>query len=62
VSRVRYELGFICQKTTFFIVTALRTSGLRRVPYVRFPNRRGLVEGSRVLGALTVMIDTGASH
>jgi hypothetical protein len=28
VSPVRYELGFISQKTTFFIVTAVKTSNL----------------------------------
>jgi hypothetical protein len=28
VSPVRYELGFISQKTTFFIVTAMKTSNL----------------------------------
>jgi hypothetical protein len=56
---VRYELGFIRQKT-FFIVTALITSSLTRGACVGVPNRKGLVEGSRVLGALVVMIDTGA--
>jgi hypothetical protein len=30
VSPVRYELGFISQKTTFFIVTAVETSNLTR--------------------------------
>jgi hypothetical protein len=28
VSPVKYELGFISQKTTFFIVTAVETSNL----------------------------------
>jgi hypothetical protein len=28
VSPVRYELGFISQKTAFFIVTAVKTSDL----------------------------------
>jgi hypothetical protein len=28
MSPVRYELGFICPKTTFFIVTAVKTSNL----------------------------------
>jgi hypothetical protein len=28
VSPVKYELGFISQKTTFFIVTAVKTSNL----------------------------------
>jgi hypothetical protein len=28
MSPVRYELGFIFQKTTFFIVTAVNTSNL----------------------------------
>jgi hypothetical protein len=30
VSPVRYELGFISQKTAFFIVTAVKTSNLTR--------------------------------
>jgi hypothetical protein len=28
MSPVKYELGFISQKTTFFIVTAVKTSNL----------------------------------
>jgi hypothetical protein len=28
MSPVRYELGFISQRTTFFIVTAVKTSNL----------------------------------
>jgi hypothetical protein len=28
VSPVKYELGFISQKTTFFVVTAVKTSNL----------------------------------
>jgi hypothetical protein len=28
VSPVKYELGFLSQKTTFFIVTAVKTSSL----------------------------------
>jgi hypothetical protein len=31
VSPVKYELGFISQKTAFFIVTAVKTSNLREI-------------------------------
>jgi hypothetical protein len=48
VSPVRYELGFLSQKTTFFIVTAVKTSKLAfyssglifRVQVLVFPNRK----------------------
>jgi hypothetical protein len=46
VSPMRYELGFLSQKTTFFIVTAVKTSNLTLMKLsLRVPVRRKRMQG-----------------
>jgi hypothetical protein len=43
VSPVRYELGFISQKTAFFVVTAVETSNLTNKEIIRTDSSFGAV-------------------